>query len=237
MDIIQQLYQLIVVQPVYNGLVALYSTIGQSDSGTTFVLVGIISAALFMPAIIRNYFDQEQVKAYQEQIASIQSKAANAEQKQQQVLAFLKSKGVRFQSESVFLFGQAIILLLLYPILSDHWDKLNPDLLYNFIAKPEHLSPAFLNISLTRSSPTLSLLPAILLFLELRQSYKEQQFLTSLIDKWYPVILPLFTYFLIFWLPSGISLVMTASLIMSLYLKAMLAAFTRMRRTQRLKAT
>jgi hypothetical protein len=229
MSVFDQLFTHLVVMPVYNLLVAIYATISQQDSGTTFVLVGIGGAALFLPAIIRNQFDQEQVRAWQERIADIQSRAADDPERQQKVLEFLKGKGVRFQSESIYLFGQAVILALVYPVLLNHWQSLDVTLLYDFTPRPEVLSPDFLNISLTQSSPTLSLIPAVLLFFELRQSYKEQQFLTGFIDKWYPVLLPLFTYFLIFWLPSGISLIMVASLSVSLYLKIMMQQFTRLR--------
>jgi hypothetical protein len=237
MDILTQLYTQLLVQPIYNALVAIYATVGQSDSGTTLILVGIASCIVFMPAIIRNHFDQEQAKAYQEQIHQIQSQTADQNERQQKITTFLKTKGVRFQSESLFLFGQAIVLFLLYPVLLNHWSHLEPSLLYSFTPQPEQLSPAWLNISVNYSSPTLSLLPAILLFLELRQSYKEQRFLTSFVDKWYPVLLPLFTYFLIFWLPSGLSLVLSASLLVSLYLRTMMQLFTKIRHNRRSPAS
>lgn len=236
MDVLDYLIQTILIGPIYNGLVAVYATLGQQSSGITFLLIGLGGAIICLPAIIRNYFDRQQVKALHERIVEIQERTENDEEKQQKVLSFLKSQGVTFQSESVYLFIQGVIAVALYPVLLSHWNGLDPDLLYSFTPLPENLSPAFLNISVTQPSPTLSLVPAILLFFELRQSYAEQQFLTGFIDRWYPIILPLLTYFLIFWLPSGIPLALTASLAISLYLKAMLNIFTRLRQPRHAKA-
>jgi membrane protein insertase Oxa1/YidC/SpoIIIJ len=233
MDSLNTIYQLVLVQPVYNALVAIYATLGQQSSGLTFILVGLVSGLAFMPAAIRNYFDQEQVKALQPEIEAIKSQTTDPNQRQQQILKFLKSKNIHFQSESIFLFGQAIVLGLLYPILIDHWKVIQPSLLYSFTSLPDNFSANFLNITTNQSSPTLSLIPAVLLFLELRQSYKEQQFLTSFVDRWYPVILPLFTYFLIFWLPSGLSITLAVALGVSLYFKTMLQLFTLWRRPKK----
>jgi membrane protein insertase Oxa1/YidC/SpoIIIJ len=231
MEVLTHLYTIVLVQPVYNLAIAAYTSLGQNSLGLTLILIGVISAACFIPAMIRNFYDQEQVKALQDKINDIKQKVTDPQEQQQQILAFLKTKGVRFQSESVFLFGQAIMLFLLYPILLN-WKSANPQLLYSFITAPAQFSALFFGLDLSHSSPTLSLLPAILLFFELRLSYKEQQFLTGFIDKWYPVILPLFSYFLIFWLPSGLSLALAAALSVSLYLKIALGVFSKARRPQ-----
>lgn len=236
MDIFNQAFNLILVQPVFNALMAVYATVAQESSGLTFILVGLLSAAVFMPTAIRNYFDQEQTKSLQDKIDAIKTEHPDDPEKQQQlILKLLKSKDVHFQSESVYLFGQAIVLALLYPVVISHWSKLEPGLLYSFTPQPQSFSPNFLGIPLNYSNATISLLPSILLFFELRIAYKEQQFLTSFIDRWYPIILPLFTYFLIFWLPSALSIVLAASLAVSLYLKSLLQYFTHMRRSKRLK--
>src|SRR5690606_6540115 len=100
-------------------------------------------------------------------------------------------KQIRFQSESIFLAGIALILTFLYPVFTHYWQELHPDLLYSFVSTPTEFSPMFGPINLGYSSPALSLIPAIFLFFELRQSYKEQKFLTSFVDRWYAVILPL----------------------------------------------
>jgi membrane protein insertase Oxa1/YidC/SpoIIIJ len=232
MDVFNYLIETIIISPIYNGLVAVYATLGQQNSGLTFILIGLAGALVCLPAIIRNYFDRQQVKVLHERIADIQERAETDDEKQQKVLAFLKSQGVTFQSESVYLFFQGLIAVAVYPVLLNHWNALQPHLLYAFTPLPDAISPTFLNISVTQPSPTLSLLPAILLFFELRQSYAEQRFLTGFVDRWYPVILPLLTYFLIFWLPSGIPLLLAASLAVSLYLKMMLDIFTRLRQTR-----
>jgi membrane protein insertase Oxa1/YidC/SpoIIIJ len=220
---------------VLNALVAVYATVAQESSGLTFALVGLLSAAIFMPTAIRNYFDQEQTKSLQDKINTIKAENPDPEKQQQLILKLLKSKDVHFQSESIYLFGQAVILAILYPVVLSHWSKLEPGLLYPFTPQPQNFSADFLGTPLNYSNATISLLPAILLFFELRVAYKEQQFLTSFIDRWYPIILPLFTYFLIFWLPSALSLVLAASLALSLYLKSLLQYFTHMRRSRRLK--
>jgi membrane protein insertase Oxa1/YidC/SpoIIIJ len=228
MEIISQLHQSILVQPIYNFLVAVYATIGQSSAGLTFILVGLLSGLVFMPTAIRNYFDQEQVKDLQSEIAAIKTKTSNAEQQQQQILKLLKENNVQFQSESIFLFGQAVVAFLIYPVVIGHW-RIEPDWFYSFTPTITSITPDFAGISLNQSSPTASLIPAILLFLELRVAYRQQNFLTSFIDRWYPVILPLFSYFLIFWLPSAISITLASALAVSVYFKYMLQLFTKLR--------
>src|SRR5690606_15654003 len=104
------------------------------------------------------------------------------------------------------------------------------------VSTPTEFSPMFGPINLGYSSPALSLIPAIFLFFELRQSYKEQKFLTSFVDRWYAVILPLFIYFLIFWLASALSVILASALAVSLYIRFLLAIFTSVR-TNRAAAT
>ncbi len=231
MDMLHQLYTMVLVQPVYNLVIWLYATIAQESAAVTMIMIGLTSAAVFMPTMIRNYFDQEQVKTLQPEIATIQSQATDPQLQQQKILQFLKSKNIHFKSESVYLFGQAVVLALLYPVLLQYW-HIDGSYLYSFVPQPDSLSSDFFTLQVTRSSPTFSLLPAVLLFFELRLSYQQQSFLTGFVDRWYPVILPLFTYFLIFWMPSGLALVLATSLAVSLYVKYMLQFFTSLRRRQ-----
>ena len=230
MDILTTIYNAILVQPVYNLFIAAYSTVGQNQAGVTLILFGLVSGILFLPVIVSGYFDQARTKALQDQIQTIKEKVNDSEERQNQILKLLSKKQITFQSESIFLFGQAVLLGLLYPVLIHHFTQLDTSLLYPFTPVPDSFSPQFGVLDLGRSDATLSLVPAVLLFFELRQSYKEQDFLTGFVDKWYPIILPLFVYFLIFWLPSGLALVLSATLVVSLYLRQLFILFGRLRR-------
>ena len=233
MEILDQLYTIAVIEPAYNVFIWLFSTVGQHSVGLTTIVLGVLAAAFFMPLLITGYFDQQRTRDLQEQIYTIQERHKDSEKQQQEILALLRKKNIRFQSESLFLGGLALIMLYFYPIFLNYWQRLHPDLLYAFIELPVTYSPDFGPFNLGISSPGISLIPAILLFFELRLSYKEQHFLTSFVDRWYAVILPLFVYFLIFWLPSGLSLLMTSALTVSLYLRLLLDYFTSVRHRQK----
>lgn len=198
----------------------------------TAIIIGILAAALFIPLMISGYFDQQRTRQLQRHIAEIQSIEPDQDKQQQKILALLKRKQIRYQSESIFLVGIGVILAYLYPVFSSYWNELHPDLIYSFVQPPKSFSPLMGETNLAYSSAELSLIPVILLFFELRQSYKEQHFLTSFIDRWYAVLLPLFIYFLIFWLPSALSLVMAGAITVSLYLRFLLQTFTRLRESR-----
>ncbi len=229
MNIADQLFNLAVVQPGYNLVIGLYTTLGQNQPVTTALAIGILAAIIFLPLMITGYFDQIRTQQLQSQIEAIQTNEPDVEKQQEQIMKLLRKKQIRFQSESIFLAGLAAILAYLFPVFSQYWQELHPDLLYNFVTAPTDFSHSIGSINLGYSSPSLSLIPAILLFFELRQSYKAQQFLTSFIDRWYAVILPLFIYFLIFWLPSALSIILAAALGVSLYIRFLLQFFAGMR--------
>lgn len=232
MDITDQILQLTVIQPAYNIVIWVYANLGYHHAGITTLLLGILSAGIFIPLMISGYFDQQRTRQLRKQIQEIQATEPDQQKQQQKILELLKRKQIHFQSESIFLGGIALITAYFYPMFSQYWSELHPDLLYSFNPAPKEFSPLLGNINLAYSSAELSLLPAILLFFELRQSYKEQQFLTSFIDRWYAVLLPLFVYFLIFWLPSALSLMLTGAIGLSLYLRFLLQTFTKIRESR-----
>ena len=229
MDVFDQLINVVIVQPGYNLVIGLYSSLGQQQPALTTIAIGILAGILFLPLMITGYFDQLRTRQLQGQIEAIQTNEPDPEKQQDQIMKLLRKKQIRFQSESIFLAGIALVLAYLYPVFAQYWQELHPDLLYNFVTAPTSFTHSVGPINLGYSSPSLSLIPAVLLFFELRQSYKEQQFLTSFIDRWYAVILPLFIYFLIFWLPSALSIILAAALAVSLYIRFLLQLFTNMR--------
>lgn len=233
MNVADQLFNLIIAQPGYNLVIGIYSSLGQNHPVMTMIAIGILAAIIFLPLMITGYFDQLRTRQLQGQIEAIQQAEPDPERQQEQIMKLLRKKQIRFQSESIFLAGLALILAYLYPVFSQYWQELHPDMLYSFVDAPKQFSHSVGAINLGYSSPSLSLIPAVLLFFELRQSYKEQKFLTSFIDRWYAVILPLFIYFLIFWLPSALSLILAASLAVSLYIRFLLQTFTNVRRKKR----
>jgi membrane protein insertase Oxa1/YidC/SpoIIIJ len=226
MDLLQSLYQVLLVQPLYNVVILIYTVLAKEQAGITYIIVGLMAGLLFLPTMIAGFFDVQRTKDLQEKVNAIKAEIANPTEQEQRILKLLKKNSIRFQSESVYLFGQTIILGLLYPIAVYDSAKLEPSLLYPLTIHPAQFRPMFLGLNLSHSSATLSLIPCMLLFFELRQSYREQSFLTSFTDRWYPVILPLFVYFLIFWMPSSLSLVLVSSLLVSLYVRGLLTAIT-----------
>lgn len=229
MDVFDQLINVVIVQPGYNLVIGLYSSLGQQQPALTAIAIGILAGILFLPLMITGYFDQLRTRQLQGQIEAIQTNEPDPEKQQDQIMKLLRKKQIRFQSESIFLAGIALVLAYLYPVFAQYWQELHPNLLYSFVTAPTSFTHSVGPINLGYSSPSLSLIPAVLLFFELRQSYKEQQFLTSFIDRWYAVILPLFIYFLIFWLPSALSIILAAALAVSLYIRFLLQLFTNMR--------
>ncbi len=228
MPFLDTLFQAVLVQPIYNLLMFIYSQVG-GQAGLTLMIVGATVAAVFMPSVITSYYDQLKTKNLRKQIKQIQLEVEDPQEQQQRILKLLQKKNIAFKSESIFLFGLSGVVLLLYPVLMHHWSELEPALIYSFWSGPLTFSPMMGSINLSQSNPMLSLLPAILLFFELRMSYREQDFLTGFIDRWYPVLLPLFVYFLIFWLPAGISVVISSALAVSLYLRLLLYIFANIR--------
>lgn len=223
-----QLYVQLLVQPVYNFLMFIYTGVG-NNAGLTMMVVGVIAASFFMPSMIAGYTDVVRTRLLRDQIRQIQLEVQDPNEQQERVLKLLRKKQIAFRSESIFLFGLAVMLGLLYPTLMHYWTDFHPELIYSFWEGPTSFSPDWLGFDLSQSSATLSLLPVVLLFFELRQSYSEQTFLTSFIDRWYPVILPLFVYFLIFWLPAGMSLALAAAIGTSLYIRLLLFIFASVR--------
>lgn len=229
---LDQLFTIVLVQPVYNFLMFLYAAVGH-NAGLTLIVVGIIVASFFIPTMIAGYHDLLRTRLLKDQIRQIQLEVQDPTEQQERILKLLRKKQISFRSASIFMIGIAAAMGLAYPSLMHYWSIYHPELIYDFWAGPGSFDPDWLGFDLSQSSATLSLLPVVLLFFELRQSYSEQKFLTSFIDRWYPVILPLFVYFLIFWLPSGLSLLMAAAVGTSLYIRLLLFIFASIRQGQR----
>lgn len=232
MPIVDTLFQAILIQPIYNLLLFIYVQVG-NHAGLTLIVVGMITAAVFMPSVITSYNDQLRTKSIRKQIQQIQLEVQDPQEQQDRIFKLLQKKNIAFKSESIFLFGLGLVALVLYPVLLNHWMDFEPSLIYSWWAGPESFSPMWGSVNLSQSNPAISLIPAILLFFELRMSYREQDFLTSFIDRWYPVLLPLFVYFLIFWLPASISIVMASALLVSIYLRLLMYIFAGVRHRQK----
>lgn len=224
-DFFVQIYTVFLYQPIYNLVIALYNFSPGPNLGWAIVMLAIIVRLLFLFFTLRGYKTDSLLEEVSSKIKSIEeSPNLNAREKRSQITQLLKQKGINPISEIITLFGQIIFLLVLFQIVQRGITPSGYDKLYSFVSPPiGDVYHQFFGIDISRPNFLFSLSAALLLFFEQIWEYEVKKNVpeATFSQKWYPLLLPIFTFILLILLPATKAIFIFVSILFSLGIRLM----------------
>lgn len=165
------MYNEFIFRPLYNGLVGIINIFPWMDLGLAVVLFTIIVKIILFPLAKSSLMTQVKMKEIEPDSNRIKQQYANDRQAQAtKIMELYKSRGVRPFSGVLLVFIQLPILFALISVFYKIIPTVNPEYLYSFISAPV-INTSFLGlIDLTKKSLILSLITAIVQFLQIHYS-------------------------------------------------------------------
>lgn len=162
------LYNSIVYEPLYNGLILLMNTLPWADAGVIVILFTVVVKLVLFPLSKKAVETQIQMKAVEPELTALKEKYKD----DKQILArkqmdLYKEKGIRPFLSIILLFLQLPIIFALYQIFSHPGlPVINEDLLYSLVHVPQSVNMFFLGLDISKKQIILAILVAISTFFQ-----------------------------------------------------------------------
>jgi len=148
MNFLIQLYNILLFQPLLNGLVLLYVFLPGHDLGIAVIILTLIIRAMLHPISLKGIRSQKVMTSLQPKIKEIQEKFKGDRQKQSSaMLELYRKEKVSPASGCLPLLLQLPIIIALYQVFARGLDsQFLVSNLYSFVPNPGTISPQFLGI-------------------------------------------------------------------------------------------
>ena len=216
-------FNIVLYQPLLNGLILLYTYLPGQDFGVAVIVFTLLIKLILHPSSLHAIRSQKAMAKIQPKVKEIQKKYKGDRQKQAQATMEL------YKKEKISPFSGCLPLLLQLPILIALYQVflkgLKPESLtaslYSFVPNPGEIVPVLLGIvNLSQPNLLLALLAGILQFFQSkisvgRQKTKKGDF-SSMMQNQMLYFFPIFTVFIVWKLGSIIGLYWIVSTLFSI---------------------
>lgn len=169
------MYNAFIFKPLYNGLVLIMDWVPFVDVGIAVIIFTVVVRLILFPLSKNALLTQIRMKSIEPEANKIKAQYANDKQAQaMKIMELYKSKNIKPFSGILLLIIQLPILLALISVFYKIIPSIQPDLLYSFVHVPA-ASPTLLGLSLMQPSLILSLITAVIQFLQLHFSVATRQ--------------------------------------------------------------
>lgn len=221
-------FNIILYQPLFNSLVALYDYIPGHDFGVAIILLTIIIRIILYPLSVKSVTSQRNLQKLQPLMQEIQKKYKDDKEKQaKETLALYKREKINPFSGLFLALIQLPILIALYQVF---WNGLKPEGLtglYSFIANPVNINPWFIHlINLSAPNMVLAVLAGITQYFQTKMLLPKKVASGAIQGKGndfshamqmqMTYFMPVFTVIILINLPSALGLYWTVSGIFSI---------------------
>jgi YidC/Oxa1 family membrane protein insertase len=139
------LWEVLIHQPLYNGLVFLISIVPGGNIAVAIILLTLIVKIFLFPLTKKSIRTQVLMRKLEPELALIKGKGKNKEEQARQTMELYKKHKVNPFSSCLIAIIQVFIAIGLYRVLTVGI-VLDPKALYSFISFPEIMTPLFLGI-------------------------------------------------------------------------------------------
>ncbi|MDO8601909.1 MAG: YidC/Oxa1 family membrane protein insertase [bacterium] len=162
------LFHLLLTQPIFNALVALYSYITFEDLGLAIILLTIILRFILYPLFYKALRSQSIMQKIQPEIAKIQKEfKADKEQQAQKMMALWKQHKVNPFASFGLIFVQLPILIAVYRVFMKGFSTEAFTDLYSFISAPDQINSVSLGlINVTEPNMIIVVLAVVATYLQ-----------------------------------------------------------------------
>jgi len=208
-------FNVILYQPLLNGLILIYEYIPGHDFGIAIIILTVLIKLALYPFGTQSVRSQKILSELQPKIKEIQKKyKENKEEQTKALMELYKKNKVNPFSGCLPLLIQLPILIALYRVF---WNGFQPEqmsLLYNFVKNPGLINTSFLAIiDLAKPSIVLAILAGILQYFQVKmvspkqpEGSKRKVGFSGKVQKQMEFLMPVFTVIILFRLPSAIGL-------------------------------
>lgn len=215
-------------QPLYNGLVFLYTVSPVRDMGLAVILLTILIRVLLLPFSIRAARSEFRIKQLEPYFEEIRRRYKyNVEKQRELVRALLKKNNIGIFSNMISLFFQVLVFLVLYRIFSSGLQPYGDEnVLYAFNKHIPSVGTDFLG----RFSLLLPYLPASLFVagaMLVHQGTRVSRGGVSSMEKITLIAFPIGMFLITVALPSGKAIFIGTSICFSLWIRLVKAVIVR----------
>ena len=206
LELILSIYNTVLYQPVYNLVIILYNFSPGPNLGWSIVMLAIIVRLLLLPFTLKGYHTDKLLEEAADKVRETEDDFnLSSREKRTRITEILKAKGINPLSEIYSLFGQILFLAVLYQVVQKGITPNGYYQLYSFVGHPPgNLNTIFFGIDVSHASIIFSLIAAVLLFVEQIWEYESKKNIpeATFSERWYPLLLPIFTFILLMLLPA-----------------------------------
>lgn len=169
------MYQTLIFQPLYNGLVGIMDLIPGIDVGIAVIIFTIVIRLILFPLSKSALLTQVKMKEIEPEVNKIKVQYADDKQAQaMKTMELYRSRGIKPFSGILLLLLQLPILLALISVFYKITPSIHPELLYSFIHIPT-AKATLLGLDLTKKSLILSIITGVVQFFQLHFSLAAKQ--------------------------------------------------------------
>lgn len=170
-----ELFNTLLYQPIFNGLIFLYNFI--PDFGAALILLTLIIRLALFPLSQKSIRSQKEMSGIQPEVQKIQKQYKDDKQKQAQALMTLyKQKKINPMSGCLPLLIQLPILIALYRVSINVFKPESFNVLYSFVKNPGQVNPMFLGfMNLSVRSIPLAILAGLSQFFQAKMIMPQQK--------------------------------------------------------------
>lgn len=213
-----EIYNTLIYQPIFNLLVFLYNIVPANDMGVAIIILTIIVRGIFYPLSKKSIESQKALQDLQPKMDEIKKRYKDDKQAQAQaMMALYKKEKINPASSCIPLLIQLPFLIAVYQVFTNGLNSNGFDLLYPFVANPGTLNNiAFGFLDLATPQWSLAILAGIAQFWQAKMLTTKKppiqtkgardEALASIMNKQMMYILPLFTIYIGFRFPGGLTL-------------------------------
>ncbi len=229
MELITNLFNLILYQPLFNALILLYQYLPGHDFGIAVIVLTVLIRLFLYPSMAQSLRSQRALSQLQPKMQEIQKKYKQDISKQSQaMLELYRKEKISPLSGILPLLIQLPILIALYQLFWKGFEAKQMVFLYSFVPNPGQIDPTFLNfLNLAQSSIFLAVLAGLFQYFQgkgmlvnpsVRPKSTEGSStkFSDMLQKQMLYFFPVFTVFILWKLPAAIGLYWLATTIFSI---------------------
>jgi len=214
-ETIINVFNIILYQPLFNGVILLYNYIPGHDFGAAVVILTILIKLILYPLGAQGIRAQKALSELQPKIKEIQKKFQNDKQEQTKaILNLYRQEKINPLAGFLPLLVQLPILIGLFQVFWRGFGQEQLRFLYGFVSHPGQINTVSLGIiDLAEASVALALLTGLMQFVQTKMVSPKQgsgkkggSDFSSMMQKQMLYFFPVFTVFILWRLPSAIAL-------------------------------
>jgi len=222
------LFNLILTQPLINGLVFLYENVTFQDLGIAIIALTIVIRLLLYPVFYKGLKNQTIMQKMQPEIKAVQKKhKGNREAQALALMEVYKKYNVSPFAPFLYLLIQLPILIAVYRVFLKGFSTETLAQLYSFMPQPEAINTLFLGlIDIGKTSIIIVALAVIAQYVQTKLSFKlaksrktskDDKDPASKMSSYMVYIAPLITLIFLLNLPSAIGLYWLTTAVFSIF--------------------